>query len=147
LLGFFGICGIEGSNYMFEGDMKLGYTVETSKGFDDAAAKVEEMSVGKGFRVLHVHDVRATLAEKGFQREPFKIIEICNSKFAHKALEINEDVGLFMPCKINVYIKNGKTYISAMRPSLISDFFNQKQLREVADEIDAIVRSIVDESK
>ena len=127
--------------------MELGYTVETRKGFDEAAAKVEELSAGKGFRVLHVHDVMATLAEKGFQREPFKTIEICNAKFAHKALGINEDVGLFMPCKINVYTRKGKTYISAMRPALIGDFFDDKQLKEVADEIDAIVMSIVDESK
>jgi uncharacterized protein (DUF302 family) len=96
---------------------------------------------------LFVHDVQATLGEKGFERTPFKIIEFCNSKFAHKVLGINEDAGLFMPCKINIYVKNGKTIISAMRPSMISEFFQNKELKEVADEVDAIVRSIVDEVK
>jgi uncharacterized protein (DUF302 family) len=127
--------------------MDLGYTCETNKGFDDAVAQLQERTAAKGFRVLYVHDVQSTLAEKGLERQPFKIIEICNSKFAHKVLGINEDVGLFMPCKINVYTKNGKTIISAMRPSMISEFFNKKELKEVADEVDAIVRSIVDEVK
>jgi uncharacterized protein (DUF302 family) len=127
--------------------LELGFTVESKKSFGDAVTAIEASCAAKGFRVLHTHDVQATLAEKGLERGPFKIIEICNSKFAHKALGIDETVGLFMPCKINVYIKQGKTVISAMRPSLISEFFENRELKEVADEVDAIVRSIVNESK
>jgi uncharacterized protein (DUF302 family) len=127
--------------------VELGYTCVTDKNFDDAVSKIEEITAAKGFRVLHIHDVQATLAEKGFQRGPFKIVEICNSKFAHKVLGISEDVGLFMPCKINVYVKNGKTVISAMRPDMIGEFFKNAELKETAGEVDAIVRSIVDEAK
>src|SRR4030067_2606874 len=127
--------------------MELGYTCETDQSVDSAVAKIEEITAAKGFRVLHIHDVQATLAERGFQRGPFKIIEICNSKFAHKVLGINEDVGLFMPCKINVYVKDGKTVISAMRPNMISEFFNNDELKGMAIEVDAIVRSIVHEAK
>lgn len=127
--------------------MQLGYTCETNKGFNDAVTALQERTAARGFRVLHIHDLQATMAEKGLERSPFKIIEICNSKFAHKMLGINEDLGLFMPCKINVYTKNGKTIISAMRPSMISEFFDNKELKEVADEVDAIVRSIVDDVK
>jgi uncharacterized protein (DUF302 family) len=127
--------------------MELGYTCATDLDFDDAVSRIEEITAAKGFRVLHIHDVQATLAEKGFHRGPFKIVEICNSKFAHKVLGINEDVGLFMPCKINVYTKNGRTVISAMRPELIGEFFGNDDLKETAREVDAIVRSIVDEAK
>ncbi len=41
---------------------KFDYTVETKKSFDDAVAAVEAKSKEKGFGVLHVHDVKATLA-------------------------------------------------------------------------------------
>ena len=127
--------------------MQLGYTCETHKGFDEAVTQIQERTAARGFRVLYVHDVQATLADKGLQRAPFKIIEICNAKFANRVLDINEDVGLFLPCKINVYTKSGKTIISAIRPAMIGDFFKNKELKEVADEVDAIVRSIVDEVK
>ena len=126
--------------------MELGYTVESKKGIEEAVRAVEAACAAKGFRVLHTHDIQASLAEKGFERGPYKILEICNSKFAYKALGIDETVGLFMPCKINIYTKQGKTVISAMRPSLISEFFPNRELKEVADEVDAIVRSIVNES-
>jgi uncharacterized protein (DUF302 family) len=127
--------------------MELGYTFETKKSFDEAVSGIENAVAARGFRVLFIHDVQATLAEKGFEREPFKIIEICNSKFAHKVLGVSEDVGLFMPCKINVYTRKGKTIISAMRPALIGEFFASSELAPVASEVDAIVRSIVDEVK
>ena len=127
--------------------MELGYTCVTSKSFNDAVKGIESAAASKGFRVLFVHDVQQTLAEKGLVRGPFKIIEICNSKFAHKVLAISEDVGLFMPCKINVYTKDGKTVISAMRPAMIGEFFKNDDLENLANEVDAIVRSIVDEVK
>jgi len=127
--------------------MDLGYTKETEKGFDETVAKIEELTVAKGFKVLHIHDVQETLKGKGFEREPFKIIEVCNAKFAYNALGVDLNVGLFMPCKINVYTVEGKTIISAMRPAMISEFFSQTELKELAGEVDEIVRSIVDEAK
>ena len=127
--------------------MELGYTKKTKKSFDEVVAKIEELTAARQFRVLHVHDVKATLDEKGLQREPFKIIEICNAKFAHKALGITPDVGLFLPCKINVFTKDGETVISAMNPKMISEFFDDPGLGELADEVNAIVRSIVDEAE
>ena len=63
------------------------YTVETKKSFEEAVSAVEQNTAAKGFRVLHTHDVTATLAEKGFQREPLKIVEICNAKYAHEVLQ------------------------------------------------------------
>ena len=127
--------------------MELSYTVETGKEFDAVVAAIEKASAANNFRVLYIHDVQNTLEGKGFKRSFYKIIEICNAGFAFKALEISPEIGLFMPCKINVYIRGSKTLISAMRPSLISEFFKTPQLKELADEVEKTIRSIVDESK
>ncbi|PKO11565.1 MAG: hypothetical protein CVU39_28565, partial [Chloroflexi bacterium HGW-Chloroflexi-10] len=61
---------------------KFDYTVETTKGVEEAVAAIEAKAQEKGFRVLHVHDVQTTLAAKGFEIEPMKIVEVCNAKFA-----------------------------------------------------------------
>ena len=127
--------------------MELGYTQKTGNSFDEVVAKIEELTASKQFRVLHVHNVQQTLKDKGFEREPYKIIEICNAKFAYTALGVTPDVGLFLPCKINVYTKDGETVITAMNPKMISEFFDDPKLKELADEVDKIVRSIVDEAK
>ena len=49
-------------------------TLSSDKPFDEVVGTIERKSAENGFRVLHTHDVAATLAEKGFPREPLKII-------------------------------------------------------------------------
>lgn len=127
-------------------EMNFEYTVETEKSFDQAVEAVQAKTAEKGFRVLHVHDVTATLAEKGFQREPLKIIEICNAKYANQVLNADVSIGLFMPCKINVYTKEGQTFLSALLPGVMGSFFPGKGIEPVAAEVEKIVRGIVDES-
>lgn len=127
--------------------MKFDYTVSTEKAFDQVVSEIQAKTHEKGMSVLHVHDVTATLKGKGFEREPLKIIEICNAKYAHAVLKESETISLMMPCKINVYEKKGKTYISAMLPTIISKFFPEAKLGSVPEEVEKIVRSIVDEVK
>ncbi len=123
------------------------YTVETKKGFDEAVAAIEAKSKEKGFGVLHVHDVKATLASKGFDREPLKIIEICSAKYASQVLVKDIKISLMLPCPISVYVDDGKTYISTLRPKVISDFYPQADIRAIAEDVDRIVLSIVDDAK
>jgi uncharacterized protein (DUF302 family) len=123
------------------------YTVETQKSFDDAVAAVEERSKDKGFGVLHIHDVKATLAAKGFERTPLKIIEICNARFAHDALAKDIRVGLMLPCRISVYLHGSKIFISAFRPVVIKEMLPEAGLDRLADEVDKIICGIVDAAK
>ncbi len=126
---------------------KFDYTVETNKSFDEAVSAIEAKSKEKGFGVLHIHDVKATLASKGFEREPLKIIEICNPLYACEVLKKDIKVSLMLPCPISVYVEGGKTYISTLRPKVIADFYPQADIESLAEDVDEIVLSIVDESK
>lgn len=127
--------------------MDFDYTVTTEKTFDKAVKMVEKETKEAGFRVLYTHDVAATLAEKGFQIEPFKIIEICNAKNAYNVLQSDIKIGLCLPCKINVYRKDGKTHISGMRPIILPQFFPKANLGTLPSEVDAVIRGIIDRSK
>ncbi len=122
------------------------YTVTTSKSFDEAVSAVERNTAAKGFRVLHTHDVAATLREKGFPREPLKIVEICNAKYANEVLQKDITTALMLPCPITVYEKEGRIHISTMRPSTIVQFFPGKGIEAVAAQVETAVVSIVDES-
>lgn len=126
---------------------RFDYTVETRKSFDEAVAVIEAKSKEKGFGVLHIHDVKATLASKGFDREPLKIIEICNAKYASQVLAKDIKISLMLPCPISVYAEGGKTYISTLRPKMIADFYPQADIKDIAEDVDRIVLSIVDEAR
>src|SRR3990172_11015456 len=120
--------------------MDFDYTVTTEKSFDEAVKAVEQETKNAGFRVLYIHDVTATLKEKGFEIEPFKIVEVCNAKSAYTVLQVDMRIGLFLPCKINVYQKDGKTYISGMRPVVLPQFFPKTDLGNLPAEVDKIIR-------
>jgi uncharacterized protein (DUF302 family) len=120
------------------------YTVETTKSFDEAVKAVEQKSSEKGFRVLHTHDVAATLAEKGFPRDPLKIVEVCNARYANEVLQKDISISLMLPCPISVYTEQGKTFISTMRPSVLADFFPDADIKAIAAEVEKKVLEIVD---
>ena len=127
--------------------MDFDYTVTTKKLFDEAVKTVEQETKTAGFKVLYVHDVAATLKEKGFEIEPLKIIEICNAKSAYAVLQADIKIGLCLPCKINVYQTGGETFISGMRPIILPQFFPKASLGSLPTEVDTIIRGIIDRSK
>jgi len=127
--------------------MEFDYTITTAKKIDQAVESVQDEIAKAGMRVLYVHDVQKTLGEKGFQREPFKIVEFCNAKFANEFLNIDIKIGLCLPCKINVYVRDGQTYISGMRPIVLPQFFPNADLGERSNEIDQIIQTIINNAK
>ena len=124
--------------------MELDYTVATSGDHADAVRAVVEGTEAAGFRVQFVHDVAATLAEKGFSREPVTIVEMCNAGYASRVLDADVKIGLMLPCPIMVYDKDGTTFVSTMRPSLIGGFFPEAGIAGVAMEVESVLVGILD---
>lgn len=124
---------------------EMAYRRETTKPFEQVTSELEKLIPERGFRVLAIHDTKATLAEKGFEIEPLKIFEVCNAGFAYKALGKNIDTALFMPCKIVVRSEKGKTHLALMKPSLIAEFLPGSGLEELAGEVEKQIIGIMNE--
>lgn len=122
-------------------------TVITDKPLEEAVSAIEQKAAEKGFRVLHTHDVAATLAEKGFPREPLKIIEICNAKYASQVLNKDVKISLMLPCPISVYVVGGQTHISTLLPTSIVQFFPHAGIEGLASEVESIVLQIIEEAR
>lgn len=125
---------------------KFSYRIETDKPFDVVVQRLEEETARNQFRVLHVHDVQATLAEKGLKREPLKIIEVCNSSFAHEALQKATDVSLFMPCRFVVHTEGSKTVVTLARPSMIAEMMPQAGIGDLAAEVEATLKKVMEDA-
>ena len=123
------------------------YTISTKKDFAAAVESVVTETEKAGFRVLHIHDVQATLATKNFTIDSLKIIEICNAKNAYDALTSNILIGLFLPCKINVYVQDGKTYISGLMPSMASELFRNPDITTLMKRVEQTIKQIIERSK
>lgn len=125
----------------------MGYNVMSDKSFDEISDALEKAAPENGYRVLAVHDVRETLAGKGFEIDPLKIFEVCNAGFAYKALARDINVAMFMPCKIVVRPEGDKTSMILVRPSMISKMLPEAGLEELAGEVEKQLIGIMDEVK
>jgi uncharacterized protein (DUF302 family) len=98
------------SNYSFGG--------ETGLGFDEAVKKVTEALKEVGFGVLTEIDAQKVLRERlGLERRPYKIIGACNPGFAHRAIDLEPQLGALLPYNVLVYENHdGVIVVSAMIP-------------------------------
>ncbi len=126
---------------------ELDYTVTSAKPFDQAVEAVLEEAKRQGFGVLHIHDVQATLAAKGFARGPLKIIEVCHPKHAFEVLARNPKISLMLPCPVSVYEEAGAVCVSALKPMLMGSFYPEAGIKATAAAVDSAVRAIVDAAR
>ena len=94
-------------------------TVNVNKSMDKAELVVREKLSEEGFGVLTEIDIAATLKEKiGIERQPLKILGVCNPQLAHQVLEIDPSAAMLLPC--NVVLQPGankdSTIVSAVDP-------------------------------
>jgi uncharacterized protein (DUF302 family) len=112
----------------------------TTLTFADAVARVRETLKEEGFGVLTEIDVQATLREKlGEETEPYLILGACNPPYAHRALELEPELGTLLPCNVVVYERDGATHVSAVDPISMLGIVENPDLQPVADEIRARV--------
>jgi uncharacterized protein (DUF302 family) len=104
--------------------------------FDAAVQRIEQALQKEGFGVLTRIDVRETLKKKlGVDQAPFVILGACNPQLAHRALGLEPEVGLVLPCNVVVReLATGQTRVEAMNPDAMMELFPAAGLEGVARE-------------
>lgn len=119
--------------------------VETAKSIDEACQALEQSVTDHKFGVMHIHNVRQTLANKGyaFDRE-VRIFDVCNPQQAKKVLEENILMSSLLPCSISVFTEGERTKFAFVKPTIMLRMFGSEELRPVAEEVEDTVRRIVE---
>ncbi len=123
----------------------MNYTVQIRKDFDKALEDIISAAEKRTFRVQHIHRVSDILNEKGFEIEKYAIVEICNPKFAHVVLSADKNFGSILPCKVLLYEKEAKVYVSIPKPIDLVEKLGMDEVKEIAVQVDRIMREIIDE--
>jgi uncharacterized protein (DUF302 family) len=125
------------------------HIVETKKDVETAARDLEEAVKRNKFGVLHVHNLKQTLKEKGIDfPNACKILEVCNPQQASKVLSQNMAVSMALPCRISVYEEGGRTKLATMLPTaMLAMFPKSEALRPVAEEVEQKILQMMDEAK
>jgi hypothetical protein len=81
-------------------------------------------------------DVQKILKEKLSQDfAKYIILVACNPPLAHRVLEVEPEVGVFLPCNVLVYEEEGKTVVSAMDPEAAMVLVKNERVSEVAKQV------------
>ncbi len=126
--------------------MEYHYSKLVPMAFDAAIAKVTEELKKEGFGILTEIDVQATLKKKlDVEFRPYRILGACNPHFAYKAFQKEDHIGVLMPCNVIVQDRGaGRTEVSAVNPMSSMQSVQNPDLGEVAAEVTARLRKVID---
>lgn len=85
----------------------------------DVRTQVEAAMKAQGFGVLTEIDVQATFKAKlGVDHEGHRILGVCNPGFAKRALDLDRDVALLLPCTVTLREVEGGTDVRVFDPEV-----------------------------
>ncbi|MGA4693087.1 DUF302 domain-containing protein [Rhodococcus sp. AB351] len=126
--------------------LALSTTLHTS--FADAVERTRTALSEQGFGVLTEIDMKATLKSKlGEDIEDYLILGACNPPLAHRAVTVDRQIGLLLPCNVIVRADPNDPHtivVDAMNPQLMVQVAEQPGLAEVAADATTALQAAID---
>jgi len=115
--------------------------------FSQAKEKIIEALKKEGFGILTEIDVQATLKKKlDVDFYKYEILGACNPSFAYKALELEDKIGVMLPCNVIIQQKNenSSVEVSAINPEVSMKAVNNQKLELVAGEVQSRLAKVIE---
>lgn len=121
-------------------DKKVNYS------FEEAKTLVTEKLEEEGFGILTEIDVQATLKKKiGVDFKKYVILGACNPNFAHQALQVEDKLGVLLPCNvILIEQEDGSVDISAIDAFNMMTQINNPALNGIAKQVGERLQKVMD---
>ena len=123
------------------------YKISSPKTVGAAADALHAAAAANHFGVMHVHNLKETMAKKGVEfAHECLIFEVCQPQQAKRVLDENMSVSTALPCRISIYDEGGKTVLATLKPTALLAMFNVPQLEQVAREVETTILKILTEA-
>jgi len=115
------------------------YFSKTVKGnVEEVTPKVKSVLKEQGFSVVTEIEMAKTLREKidGVNMKPYRILGACNAKYAWETIQKEENIGVFLPCKVILKEQDkNMTEVVAVNPSKLMKMLGNEELNSIANEV------------
>jgi len=123
-----------------------GFEIEIADSIETLIPKVRNALAHEGFGVLFDIDVQSIMKNKvGVDSLPYHILGACNPNYAHRALGIDANIGLLLPC--NVVVREtapGKSIVAFMDPQAVLTLVEHHEIAAVAAQVRAALIRVRD---
>ena len=125
--------------------INYGFTKEIDTSFEDTVTNVSIELKKEGFGILTQIDVTEKFAEKlGIDFKKYIILGACNPPSAHKAILVEENIGLMLPCNVVIYERRDKTVVSMIKPTVAMKMIGNVELERIATTIEKKLKKVFD---
>lgn len=126
-------------------NQSLYFTTKVDGTIESVEAKLREILAQEKFGVVTEIDMAKTLKEKiDAVIIPYKILGVCHPGFAHEAIQAEENIGVFLPCKI-ILKQVGKDTVEvvSVNPSTMMKMIGNPELDKTAEEVSIKLEKVI----
>ena len=117
--------------------ISYGFTKELNKPYEAVVEEITAALKNEGFGILTEINIKEKLKEKlGVEFRKYIILGACSPANAYKSLQVEENIGLMLPCNVIVYEKDGKTVLSVIKPATAMQMIDNAELKKIAEHVE-----------
>ena len=126
--------------------MKYGYQKTVSISFEDVDSKIRSTLAENGFGVITEIDIKKTFKEKlNIDYPRFRILGACNPELAEKALKMQSEVAMLMPCNIVFWDNEDSTVtLSAIDAEQQLSVTEHDDLIQIGKDVNIMLKTAID---
>ena len=127
--------------------MKYGYQKTVSISFKDVDSKIRSTLAENGFGVITEIDIKKTFKEKlNIDYPRFRILGACNPELAEKALKMQSEVAMLMPCNVVFWENEDKTVtLSAIDAEQQLSVTEHDDLIQIGKDVNIMLKTAIDQ--
>jgi uncharacterized protein (DUF302 family) len=125
--------------------ISYGFTKELNKPYEAVVEEITAALKNEGFGILTEINIKEKLKEKlGVEFRKYIILGACSPANAYKSLQVEENIGLMLPCNVIVYEKDGKTVLSVIKPATAMQMIDNAELKKIAEHVENQLKQAFD---
>ena len=126
--------------------MKYGYQKTVSISFKDVDSKIRSTLAENGFGVITEIDIKKPLKEKlNIDYPRFRILGACNPELAEKALKMQSEVAMLMPCNVVFWENEDSTVtLSAIDAEQQLSVTEHDDLIQIGKDVNIMLKTAID---